>query len=152
MSLYLTGSFFQHKKYSGILDMNEFNIIRENPYFGKSSCSFTVDGDHYALGNCPESESDSDKCFRLWKIGPTKVEPTEIEYIKIYDNEIFGWKCTSLDDRGIMLLVQNDGTPSATYLMFDGLDIYGRLSTLKSRDSNRTSSLDGPGVPSLYNI
>ena len=129
--------------------MNEFNIIRENPYFGKSSCSFSVDGDNYALGNCPELESDPEKCFRLWKIGPTKVEPTETEYIKISDNEIFGWKCTSLDNRGIMLLVQNDGTPSVTYMMFDGLDIDGRLSPLKSRDSNKTSSLDVQEVTSL---
>ena len=132
LSLYLTGSFFQHKKYPDVLDLNEFNVIQESPYFGKSSCSFTIRGEYYALGNCPESDSDPEKCFRLWKIGSTKVEPTQVEFNRYMDSEIFGWKCTSQDDRGHLLLVENDGTPFATYMMFDGLEIYGRLGWLNA--------------------
>ena len=132
LSLYLTGSFFQHKKYPDILDLNEFNVIQESPYFGKSSCSFTIRGEYYALGNCPESDADPEKCFRLWKIGSTKVEPTQVEFNRYMDSEIFGWKCTSQNDHGHLLLVENDGTPFATYMMFDGLDIYGRLGWLNA--------------------
>jgi len=133
LSLYLTGSFFQHKQYSGILDLNEFNVIEENPYFGKSSCSFTVSGVNYALGHCSESDSDPEKCFRLWKIGSTKVEPTDTDFITV-NSEIFGWKCTSLNDRGHMLLVQNDGVSFVEHLVFDenGMDSESVLSELKS--------------------
>ena len=138
MSLYLTGSFFQHKQYPDILDLNEFNVIQENPYFGKSSCSFTIWGDHYVLGNCPESESDPDKCFRLWKIGSTKVEPTETDYITV-DSEMFGWKCTSLNDQwgGHMLLVQNDGVSLLEHFTFDenGQFLKQGLHELKARDN-----------------
>ena len=135
LSLYLTGSFFQHKKYPDILDLNEFNVIQESPYFGKSSCSFTIRGEFYALGNCPESDSDPEKCFRLWKIGSTKVEPTEID-VNV-DSEMFGWKCTSLDDNGHMLLVQNDGISLLEHFTFDenGLLKQG-LHELKARDNN----------------
>ena len=123
--------------------MNEFNVVKENygpdwtSYYGKSSCSFTISGDHYALGNCPEPGSDPEKCFQLWKVGSAKMEPTKTDSITV-DSEVFGWKCTSLEDSGHMLSVQNDGVPLVEHFTFDenGQFLKQGLHELKARDNN----------------
>lgn len=123
--------------------MNEFNVVKENDgpdwtsYYGKSSCSFTVSGDHYALGNCPEPGSDPEKCFQLWKVGSTNMEPTKTDFITV-DSETFGWKCTSLDESGHMLLVQNDGVSLLEHFTFDenGQFLKQGLHELKAWDNN----------------
>ena len=123
--------------------MNEFNVVKENygpdwtSYYGKSSCSFTISGDHYALGNCPAPGSDPEKCFQLWKVGSAKMEPTKTDFISV-DSEMFGWKCTSLDDSGHMLSVQNDGFPLVEHFTFDenGQFLKQGLYELKARDNN----------------
>ena len=82
-------------------------------------------------------------CFRLWKIGETEIESTETDYFKA-DIEKSGWKCTSLNDQGHMLLVQNDGTPFLEHLIFDenGIDTKLGFSELKSRDRTHACARD----------
>ena len=147
LSLFVTESFFQHKLYSEVLDVNEFNVVKENDdldwisYFGKSSCSFTISGDHYALGNCPEPGSDPERCFQLWKVGSAKMEPTETDIITV-DSEMFGWKCTTIDhpvfnDTGHMFLVQNDGVSLLENFIFDEYGLIREdLHELKAGDNN----------------
>ena len=134
LSLYLTGSFFQHKQYPNVVTLNEFNAQKENPYFGKNSCSFTIAGEYYALGQILDSDTDQETYF-LWKVGPTEIEPTDTGYFYV-KNRTFGWKCSTLNDRGHMLLVQNDERSLVKHYIFDGneFDSYGS-SELKSRVS-----------------
>ena len=82
-----------------------------------------------------DSDSDQEKHYRLWKIGPNEIESTETEFnVK---SRAFGWKCTSMNDRGHMLLVQNDELPLVEHYIFDGYEIDSNIgsSELKSRAS-----------------